>query len=91
MDEAVRNLSLPVILCGEEDVEGDHGATVGRPDEAELYYLESRGLDRDAARETLARGRVDAVLRRLPDPALRAELLPEENDPLPAEEGGGTP
>lgn len=36
--------SLPVILCGEDDVAGDHGATVGELGAAERAYLASRGL-----------------------------------------------
>ncbi len=40
----VGNRSLPVILCGEDDVAGDHGATVGELGAAERSYLASRGL-----------------------------------------------
>lgn len=78
MDETVHNLSVPVILCAEEDVEGNHGATIGRPDEALVYYLASRGIARDAIDELLARAKLDAVLCTLPDEALRRELLGEE-------------
>lgn len=81
LDEGVRNRSLPVILCAEEDVSGEHGATAGQPDETLLYYLEARGLDRAAARELMAAAKLNAVLRRLPDEALRRELLGEEDEP----------
>lgn len=40
----VSNRSLPVILCGEDDVAGDHGATVGELGAAERAYFASRGL-----------------------------------------------
>ena len=78
MDETVRSQSVPVILCAEEDVEGNHGATIGRPDETLVYYLESRGMTREAICGLLAKAKLDAVLRRLPDGALRRELLGEE-------------
>lgn len=42
--QGVSNRSLPVILCGEDDVAGDHGATVGELGAAERAYLASRGL-----------------------------------------------
>lgn len=45
--EGVGNRSLPVILCGEDDVAGDHGATVGELGAAERGYLASRGLAAD--------------------------------------------
>lgn len=38
------------------DVRCSHGATVGALDEAMLFYCESRGIDRDAARRLLLRG-----------------------------------
>lgn len=49
------NQTIPLILCGEEDVEGNHGATIGRLDEKMLFYLASRGIPEEAARSLLAR------------------------------------
>ena len=43
-----RNRTAPLILCGEEEVEGQHAASIGRLDEAKLYYL--RSLTGKAAR-----------------------------------------
>ena len=80
LDETVRNQSVPVILCAEEDVSGNHGATIGRLDEGLVYYLESRGLPRDAVYDRLAKAKLDTVLRRLPDERLRRELLGEEEE-----------
>ena len=80
MDETVRNQTVPVILCAEEDVVGNHGATIGRLDEQLIYYLESRGLEREAAYEMMARARVDAVIRRIPDEKTVRSLLPEERE-----------
>ena len=42
--DGVGNQSLPVILCDEDDVAGDHGATVGEISPEQRAYLESRGL-----------------------------------------------
>ena len=79
MDDTVHNQSVPVILCAEEDVVGNHGASIGRLDENTVYYLESRGIPRDAVYEMMARARVDAVIRRIPDEVVRARLLGEED------------
>lgn len=51
-----------------------HGATAGPVDEEQLYYLESRGLDREAAEDLLVRAFLGQVLDRVPDETLRAEL-----------------
>ena len=78
MDETVHNQSIPVILCSEEDVVGNHGATIGRLDENLMFYLESRGLERDELTEMMAKAKIDNVIRKIPDIALRNELLGEE-------------
>ena len=41
-DDAV-NQTIPLILCAEEDVQGSHGATIGRLDDELLFYLCSTG------------------------------------------------
>ena len=74
MDETVRNQTVPVILCGEEDVAGNHGATIGRLDEDLVYYLASRGMSREEIYELMARARVDAVIARIPDENVRRAL-----------------
>lgn len=87
MDETVRNQSVPVILCAEEDVVGNHGATIGRLDEKVVYYLESRGMARDAIYDMMAKAKLDAVLRKIPDETTRRELLREETaEALPVAE-----
>lgn len=78
MDDTVRNQSVPVILCSEEDVTGDHGATIGRPDEQTVFYLESRGIEKKAVYEMMAKAKLDAVLHRLPPFDKRGELVPQE-------------
>ncbi len=77
LSDSARNRTVPVILCAEEDVAGNHGATIGRPDERVLYYLESRGLERQAAIEMLASAKIDAVIGRIPDERLREKLREE--------------
>ena len=80
MDETVRNRSVPVILCAEEDVVGNHGATIGRLDENVVYYLESRGMGLDAIYEMMAQAKLDAVIRKIPDEATRSALLGTEDE-----------
>lgn len=78
MDETVRNQTVPVILCAEEDVVGNHGATIGRLDEQLIYYLQSRGMERQAIYDMMARARIDAVIRRIGDSETVSALLGEE-------------
>ena len=60
VDEAVRNKTVPVILCNEDDVAGNHGATIGHIRDEQLFYLASRGLSKESAEAMF----VEAVIER---------------------------
>ena len=49
VDDGVHNKTVPVILCNEDDVAGNHGATIGHIRDEQMFYLASRGLSREAA------------------------------------------
>ena len=61
-DDAV-NKTVPLILCAEENVAGNHGATIGELDDATLFYFESRGIDRAQAENIMARAAVERLAR----------------------------
>lgn len=54
-----------------DDVKASHGATVGRPNPEELFYLRSRGLSSDQAMAVLMRGFADEVFFALHSDAAR--------------------
>ena len=54
-----------------DDVRASHGATVGKLDENMLFYLLSRGIDRDTAQSLLKWAFMAEVLGRIDLPALR--------------------
>ena len=49
-----------------DDVKCSHGATVGQLEAEELFYLESRGIGRDAARNLLTYGFAAEIVDRIP-------------------------
>ena len=51
VDEGVSNKTVPNILCNEDDVMGNHGATIGHIKAGQLFYLESRGLSPEQAEQ----------------------------------------
>ena len=71
LDDTVVNQTIPLILCEEEDVEGNHGATIGKLDEELLFYLESRGIPEAEVYEMMAKARIDAISSRIADEATR--------------------
>lgn len=82
MSKDVRNRSQPVILCAEEHVAGDHGATIGRLDEQTRYYLQSRGISEAQAEKMMTRAKLDTVIRKIPMESIRKKLYEflEETD-----------
>lgn len=75
MDENVRNQTIPVILCDEEDVEGNHGASIGKIDDELMFYMKSRGIDERAIYETMAHAFVEKVIAKIPDEETRKRCL----------------
>ncbi len=61
------NQTIPLILCQEEDVEGNHGATIGRLPEQVLFYLGTRGISAEAAEDLIASAKLEAVCGLIPD------------------------
>ena len=70
----VRNRSVPLMLSGEDDVDGHHAVSVGKMDENKLFYLMSRGLDLAAAQRLVVEAALAPVLARVPDGQLAAEV-----------------
>jgi Fe-S cluster assembly protein SufD len=57
-----------------DDVKCSHGSSVGQLDPDAFFYLRSRGLSEDVARDLLTRGFAQEILRALPQPALADAL-----------------
>lgn len=64
------------------DVRCTHGATVGRLNEEQVYYLKSRGLSQEQATQLLLEGFFTEVLNRVPDEKLRTDLQKKVNNSL---------
>ena len=75
VDDAVRNKTVPVILCNEDDVAGNHGATIGHIRDEQLFYLASRGLPREAAEAMFVGAVLEQAAIDAPDEAAKAGVL----------------
>ena len=54
-------------LCAEEDVVGNHGATIGELDEDTLFYFGTRGISKDKAENIIARASIEHLAREAGD------------------------
>ena len=67
-----------------EDVKCAHGATVGQLDKSALFYLRSRGLDRDAAAQLLTRAFAARILAAAPIAGAHAYIAQKTDQRLDA-------
>lgn len=64
----------PQLEIANDDVRCSHGATIGRLDDTQRFYLKSRGLDEAAADALLARGFAGDVIGRVSSADVRKRL-----------------
>ena len=77
LSRTARADSIPNLEIGANDVRCTHGATVGKVDEEELFYIMCRGLTRAEATRLIVEGFVDPQIEELPLAGLRASLRRE--------------
>lgn len=63
----VINQTIPLILCAEEDVEGNHGAAIGELDEETLLYFAARGIDKKHAEDIMTRAKLELLTHKIDD------------------------
>jgi Fe-S cluster assembly protein SufD len=86
-DDAVVH-TRPQLEIHANDVKCTHGATIGRLDEESLFYLRTRGIARDEARNVLIHAFADDVLDMIRDRAVRETLAGLLHDRLRGEVQG---
>lgn len=55
----------PILLIDQHEVTAGHSASAGQLDKEQLYYLQSRGIDRRTAEKLVTRGFLGVVLERI--------------------------
>jgi Fe-S cluster assembly protein SufD len=66
--------SVPALEIGANDVKAYHGATVGAIDAEQIFYMESRGIEREAAERMIALGFFEPAVEWFPSASLRDEI-----------------
>ncbi len=70
----VRNRTVPLILCSEEDVDGQHAATIGKINQERLFYLLSRGLTEAEAKQLVIEAQFAPAIAKVPDESLQKTI-----------------
>ena len=74
-NKGVDNKTVPVILCDEDDVAGNHGATIGHVRDEQLFYLACRGLSADDAENLFVRAKLEDAALSAEDDRIRAGVV----------------
>jgi Fe-S cluster assembly protein SufD len=64
--------AIPSVLVSADDVSASHGGTVGELDEAAIFYMQTRGLDRPASVRVIVEGFFEPLISELSDEPLEA-------------------
>lgn len=64
----------PILLIDEDDVTAGHAASVGRIDDMQLYYLQSRGISKEEAERLIIHGFLAPVVNELPIETIKNQL-----------------
>lgn len=70
--------SVPALEIDENDLKAGHAASIGRPDEDQLFYLRSRGLSENEAEKLIVSGFFEptlAMLAKTDQEGIRKQLL----------------
>lgn len=73
-DQAIVEVN-PILLIDEYDVKAGHGATIGKIEENQLYYLMSRGLTKSESEKLIINGFLKPVVDEIDDEPLRERFV----------------
>ncbi len=82
LSEKARSIALPMLLCTEAEVEGNHSTASGKVDNQELFYIMSRGLSYNEAVKLIVKARFNKILSRIEDEDLRNEIIEKIEEQL---------
>ncbi len=67
LSDQARIETQPQLEIYADDVKCSHGSTVGQIDEEAIFYLQSRGIGRNHAKQILTRGFINEICDRIPN------------------------
>ncbi len=73
--ENVISDSIPALMCDEDDVIGEHAASIGKFDESKLFYIMTRGFSENEARKIIVRSIFNSSLETVEDEVLREDII----------------
>lgn len=82
LSDTAKSLALPMLLCSEEDVEGNHSSSAGKVGEKELFYITSRGFEEKEAMKLLIRAKFNKIIEKIKNDDIKNEIIQTINTKL---------
>ena len=83
-DEAKAESIPELEILTNDVVRCNHGVTVGQIDKEQIFYLTSRGLSQKEAEQVIVEGFMEPTISRIPEEALREEIMSKIKNKLGA-------
>lgn len=74
LSDKARSISLPMLLCSEEDVTGNHSSSAGKVGTKELFYIMSRGFSLKEAQKLMVNAKFNKILESMKNEELKDEI-----------------
>lgn len=82
LSDKAKAIALPMLLCAEEEVEGNHSTASGKVDSKVLFYIMSRGLSYKEAVKLLVKSRFIKIIEQISDQNLKKEIISKIDEKL---------
>lgn len=71
----VKSYAIPLLLCREDDVIGNHAASNGQIDEEKLFYIMSRGMSEAEAKKIIIESHIRPIIDLIPVESIKNIIL----------------
>ncbi|MBN2367509.1 Fe-S cluster assembly protein SufD [Candidatus Woesearchaeota archaeon] len=75
LGEGAISNSIPSLEIDADDVSASHGATLGRPNEKEIFYMMSRGIKRKDAEKLVVQGFLSEITEKIEDDEVKEKIM----------------
>ncbi len=64
-----------MLLCHEDDVNGEHGVSSGKIDSKKLFYIMTKGISYEDARKLIIKANFNNIINEIPDEELQEKII----------------
>ena len=73
-DDLSKAIAKPILRIDDNEIEASHGASVGKINDEHLFYLTSRGLTEEVAKELITLGYLKPILNGFEEDEIKEEI-----------------